>query len=167
MNKLLLFFFLSALFFSKSYSQPVTTGPHGIIVEITKEKRNHKISFKVEITSAFPDVDSSWMRFVERNVRSTIVLDKRVKKGKYIVAVKFTVAKDGSLSDIGCEKDPGFGMCREVLRVIKKSKNWTSSPQQAFSNSERPVWFSTNGFHSSQLHLQKPFAVNNIIARAL
>lgn len=125
MNKLLFFFFFPTLCFAKSYGQTVTTGPHGVIVEITKEKRNHKISFKVEITSAFPDVDSSWIRFVERNVSSTIELDKRVKKGKYIVAVKFIVTKDGSLSNISCENDPGFGMCREVLRVIKKSKNWT------------------------------------------
>lgn len=125
MNKLLLFFFLPALCFAKSYGQSVTTGPHGIIVEITKEKRNHKISFKVEITSAFPDVDSSWIRFVERNVTRTIQLDKGARKGKYIIAVRFTIAKDGSLSDIACEKDPGFGMCGEVLRVIKKSKNWT------------------------------------------
>jgi periplasmic protein TonB len=136
MNKLFLFFLLPALFLTKSYGQLVTTGPHGVIVEITKEKRNHKISFKVKITSAFPDVDSAWIRFVERNVSSTIELDKRAKKGKYIVAVKFIVAKDGSINDIACEKDPGFGSCREVIRVIKKSKNWTPAQQNGRQVSE-------------------------------
>ena len=75
--------------------------------------------------SAFTGADSSWAQWVENNLNRTIQVDKRAKKGKYIVAVKFIVAKDGSLSDIQCENDPGFGMCREVLRVIKRSKNWT------------------------------------------
>ena len=52
-------------------------------------------------------------------------VSKRVKKGKYIVSVKFILSKDGNLSDIACENDPGFGMCEEVIRVLKKITKWT------------------------------------------
>jgi periplasmic protein TonB len=124
MNKLFLFIFLPALCFTKSYGQSVTA-PNRIVVEITKEKNPKKIYAKVENMSAFHGTDSSWAQWVEKNLNRTIQVDKRAKRGKYIVAVKFIVAKDGSLSDIQCENDPGFGMCGEVLRVIKRSKNWT------------------------------------------
>jgi len=43
--------------------------------------------------------------------------------------VKFVVSKDGSLSDITCENDPGFGICDEAKRVIKKTKAWTPAIQ--------------------------------------
>ena len=126
MTKLFLFLFLPWLCFAKSYGQTVAKNYYGrIVVEITKEKNPKKIYAKVENMSAFTGADSSWAQWVENNLNRTIQVDKRAKKGKYIVAVKFIVAKDGSLSDIQCENDPGFGMCREVLRVIKRSKNWT------------------------------------------
>ena len=48
---------------------------------------------------------------------------------KYTVVIKFVVSKDGSLSDIACENDPGFGMCGEAIRVIEKTKNWTPAIQ--------------------------------------
>lgn len=138
MNKLLLLFFLPALCFTKSYGQTVAKNYYGrIVVEITKEKNPKKIYTKMEIISPFPGGDSSWLRSVENNLNRTIQVDRRAKKGKYIVTVKFIVAKDGTLSDMQCENDPGFGMCQEVLRVIKKSKkNWVPAQQNGRQVSE-------------------------------
>jgi periplasmic protein TonB len=56
-------------------------------------------------------------------------MDYGATGGKYTVIVKFVVSKDGSLSDVKCENDPGFGMCEEAIRVIKKTKNWTPAIQ--------------------------------------
>ena len=123
MNKLLVFLFLTLLFFAKSYGQS-GRGGYGITVEITKAKKDSNIYSEVKVIQASPGVDSSWLRFVERNIK-TIEVDKQAKEGKYIVTVKFIVSKDGSLSDIQCATDPGFSMCMEMLRIIKKSKNWT------------------------------------------
>ena len=50
--------------------------------------------------------------------------DKISKKGKYILSIVFILAKDGTLSDIQCELDPGFGICNEVVRIVKKSPRW-------------------------------------------
>lgn len=98
-----------------------------IVVEITKVKG--KISTKVEVTSTFSVIDSSWVQSLEKNINHSIQIGKRVKKGKYIVSVKFIVAKDGSLAEIRCENDPGFGLCEIVVRALKKSKNWTPAEQ--------------------------------------
>lgn len=126
MNKLFLFIFLPALCFTKSYGQTDAKNYYGrIVVAITKEKNPKKIYTKVEITAAFPGGDSSWVRSVEKNINQSIQARKRLKKGKYIVPVKFIADKDGNLFEILCEKDPGFGMCEEVLRVLKKTKKWT------------------------------------------
>ena len=37
--------------------------------------------------------------------------------------------KDGSVSDITCENDPGYGICKEAIRVIKKTKKWIPALQ--------------------------------------
>jgi hypothetical protein len=110
---------------TKSYGQTVAKNYYGrIAVEFTKEKRSKNINAKVEIKAAFPGGDSAWVKSVEKNINQSIGVDKRVKKGKYIVSVKFILSKDGDLSDIACENDPGFGLCGDVIRVLKKTKKW-------------------------------------------
>jgi hypothetical protein len=102
---------------SKSYGQTVTNTYGRIDVEITKEKNPKKIYAKVEIKSAFPGGDSSWVQSLEKKL-----------KGEYIVSVAFIVVKDGSIADVRCLSDPGFGMCAEVVRAIKKGPKWTPAP---------------------------------------
>jgi hypothetical protein len=125
--QLVLFCFICV---AKSYGQTVPKNYYGRIeVEFTKEKRPKKIYAKVEIKSAFPGGDSAWVQSIENNINQSIGIDKRVKKGKYIVSVKFILSKDGSLSEVQCENDPGFGMCGEVIRVVKKTRKWVPAEQ--------------------------------------
>ncbi len=123
------------------YGQTTAKNYFGRIdVEITKTKGPQKISIKVNIKSPFPGGDSAWVQSLEKNITQSIAAGKRLKKGKYIVSVKFVLSKDGSLSDIACENDPGFGLCGEVIRVLKKAKKWTPAEPaavQVFSNAER------------------------------
>jgi hypothetical protein len=115
---------------AKSYGQTVAKNYYGRIeVEFTKEKRPKKFYTKVEVRSAFPSGDSAWAKSIESNINKSIGIGKGIKKGKYIVSVKFAVTKDGNLSDIACENDPGFGMCEEVIRVLKKTKKWVPAEQ--------------------------------------
>lgn len=90
-----------------------------VIVEITKEK--HKCYAKV-IESNYSD--SSWLRSFEANLNGLISDKKGIKRGEYIASVKFIVSKNGILSDVVCDKDPGYGLCEEVVRLIKKSPKW-------------------------------------------
>jgi periplasmic protein TonB len=103
---------------------------HGqVVVEFSKPKKRNKViivTVQVKGTSA---KDSALLSSLQRNLDASKVISKGLKKGKYIVVVKYLFSKDGTLSDISCENDPGYGMCQEVLRVMKRTKNWTPAGQ--------------------------------------
>ncbi len=109
---------------AKSNGQKVANSYGEIVVEITKEKNPKKIYTKVEIVSAFPGGDSAWIKSLEGNLNRSIPFRNGAKKGKYIVSAAFIMSKDGSISDVRCLSNPGFGMCEEVLRALKKNPKW-------------------------------------------
>ena len=109
------------LYIAKTYGQTSNRAVH-IVVEITIEKRN--VLTKAEVKSSVPLTDSAWIQNLEKNVTESIRSNKRPKKGKYIVSVRFMIDKQGYVTDVKCEKDPGFGMCEHVLRYVKKSPKW-------------------------------------------
>jgi len=124
------FVFLCFICVSRIYGQTVPENHYGRIeVTFTKEKRPDKIYAKVEIKTAFRGGDSAWVQSIEHNINQSNGIDKRLKKGKYIVSVRFILSKDGSLSEVQCENDPGFGICEAVIRVIKKTKKWFPAEQ--------------------------------------
>lgn len=124
--QLILFCFIC---FVKTYGQTTSEKRYGsVIVEITKLKR--KISPKVETKVDCAGADSSWVQSLEKKVCQAIAEGKRMKKGKYLVKAKFILSKDGSLSDIACENNPGFGICDEIIRVLKKTKTWIPAEQR-------------------------------------
>ena len=49
--------------------------------------------------------------------------------GKYAVVVSFVVARDGKISDVKAENDPGYGTKEEAVRVIQRGPNWKAAVQ--------------------------------------
>ena len=84
---------------------------------------------KVEVEAGFPGGDAAWRNYLQKNLNTEVPADNGAGEGTYTVVVKFVVSKDGSLSQIECETDPGFGVCQEAIRVIKRTKNWTPAIQ--------------------------------------
>ena len=113
----------------KNYGQTVANSYGKIDVEITKQKRPKNIFAKVEITSVFRGGDSSWTKSLETSLNQSLSFRNGAKKGKYTVSVVFMISKDGSISEVRCIADPGFGMCEEVLRVVAKSRRWVPAEQ--------------------------------------
>ena len=101
-----------------------------VVIEFSKAKKRSKTIAKVEVKSAYPGGDTSWRSSIERNLNASTVIGKGAKKGKYTVVVKYIISLDGYLSDIICDNDPGYNMCQEALRIIKKSKTWTPAKQE-------------------------------------
>ena len=93
-----------------------------VVVEITKGK--HKVYTTKVIQLVIPRADSSWVQSLEKNLIQSTPDKNRAKKGKYIVSVIFIVDKDGYVSDVECDNNPGNGMCNEVVRIVKKSGKW-------------------------------------------
>lgn len=101
------------------------------VMEVKKPDTENEIFTKVEIEAAFPGGKDAWLNYLRRTLNADVPVDNGASAGKYTVIVKFVVSKDGSLSDIKCENDPGFGMCEEAVRVIKKTKNWIPAIQNS------------------------------------
>jgi protein TonB len=100
----------------------------GAVEVLNKGEDENKIFVKVEKEAAF---DGDWNSFLKKNLDATTPGNNDAPEGTYTVVVKFVVSKDGSLSDIMCESDPGYGICKEAIRVIKKSKKWNPALQNA------------------------------------
>lgn len=124
---------------ANGYGQPGRYQFGNIAVEITKEKKPKRIYANVvsaNLDSLNRDTswvgyrDSSWLRYIEKKVNRTIMYKNGAKPGKYIVTVQFIIAKDGSISDVKCYKDPGFGMCKEVMQALIKSPFWRPARQR-------------------------------------
>ncbi len=98
------------------------------VVEV-KENEDEKIFQKVEVEAAFPGGDAGWHNYLTKNLNAQIAADNGAPEGTYTAIVRFVVSRDGSISDVTCEKDPGYGVCEEAIRVIKKTKNWTPAIQ--------------------------------------
>ncbi|GAB2817824.1 energy transducer TonB [Ferruginibacter profundus] len=108
---------------------PIEDKGTGVAVVPQKEDDEGKIFTKVEVEAEFPGGAAAWNNFLKKNLNGDVPTDNGASEGTYTVVVKFIVSKDGSLSDISCENDPGFGICDEAKRVIKKTKNWTPAIQ--------------------------------------
>ena len=100
------------------------------VVEVPKvDDDEGKIFTKVEVEAGFPGGDRAWRSYLEKNLNVEVPGENGAPEGNLTVIVKFVVSKDGSLSDITCESDPGYGICEEAKRVIKRTKNWTPAIQ--------------------------------------
>jgi protein TonB len=99
------------------------------VVEIKKDDDENAILTFVEIEAGFPGGEAAWKNYLERTLNRDMPTDNGAEPGVYKVIVKFVVNKDGTLKDITCENDPGFGLCKEAIRVIKMTKNWIPAIQ--------------------------------------
>ena len=62
-------------------------------------------------------------------MNSDIPVQNGAPPGKYTVFVTFIVAKDGAISDVQAENDPGYGTKAEAVRVIQKGPAWKPAVQ--------------------------------------
>jgi hypothetical protein len=83
-----------------------------------------KVFEKVEIEDSFPGGEPAWRKFLEKNLNAAIPLNNGAPSGTYTVVIQFVVSKDGSLSDIKALTNHGYGMEKEVIRILKFSPKW-------------------------------------------
>lgn len=83
----------------------------------------------VQIPAEFPGGLNGWMKYLQRNLNSSLPVENGAPAGKYTVVVSFIVSKDGTISEVVAENDPGYGTKAEALRVITKGPNWKPAVQ--------------------------------------
>lgn len=102
----------------------------GIGVEAPKKEKDIDEPFTtVQIEAQFPGGIEGWRRFLERNLNRDIAADNGAPAADYSVIVSFIVNKDGIISDVRAENDPGYGTKAEAIRVIQKSTRWIPAIQ--------------------------------------
>lgn len=83
----------------------------------------------VQIEAKFPGGAGAWTKYLERNLNSNVPVDNGAPPTKYTVIVSFLVDKNGNISEVKAENDPGYGTSEEAVRVIKKGPAWTPAIQ--------------------------------------
>ncbi len=109
---------------------PVEVKGTGLVQTPKKEDEDYdKIYSIVEIPAEFPGGQAGWQRYLERSLNRDLPAQNGAPVGQYVVKVSFIVDKNGNISDVKAENDPGYGTADEAVRVIKKGPNWKPAIQ--------------------------------------
>ena len=88
-----------------------------------------KIFEKVEREAEFPGGIRAWTQYLQKNLNPEIPVKEKAPAGPYQVIVKFIVSKSGKIKEITSETSHGYGMEKEVIRIIKKGPDWVPAMQ--------------------------------------
>jgi len=108
---------------------PVEKGTGKVETIGNKEEDFEKEFVTVQVQAKFPGGFAEWEKFLKRNLRAEIPTENGAAPNIYAVMVSFLVNKDGSISEVRAENDPGYGTADEAVRVIKKSGQWIPAVQ--------------------------------------
>lgn len=94
-----------------------------------KEETYDKVFTKTEVPAEFKGGLKAWAKFLNQNIKREIAIEKGGPPGKYTVNLSFIIDKEGKLSEIKAENNPGYGTAEEAVRVMKLSPNWEPAKQ--------------------------------------
>ncbi|MEI6489703.1 MAG: energy transducer TonB [Bacteroidota bacterium] len=107
---------------------PVEAGISNVVAPMI-EAKTEEIFYVVQNPAEFPGGLSAWSKYLERNLNRDLPINNGAPAGKYTVVVSFTVDKNGVISDVLAENNPGYGTDLEAIRVIKKGPSWKPAVQ--------------------------------------
>jgi protein TonB len=93
------------------------------------EEETDKIFTVVQQPAEFPGGVQGWSRYLERTLNRDLPVENGAPAGKYAVTVSFVVSRDGSISDVKAENNPGYGTADEAVRVITRGPKWKPAVQ--------------------------------------
>jgi protein TonB len=89
--------------------------------DITILSNSHNIQIADSIPAEFPGGLKAWTKYLSANLNQNIAVTNNAPEGKYNITFQFTIGKDGGITKIEFENDPGYGIQDEILRVLTKS----------------------------------------------
>ncbi len=96
--------------------------------------KDNVVFSKIQADAQFDGGKNAWNKFLKSNLKAGVPFANNAPAGRYVVIVRFLVNTDGTLSDFAAETKHGYGMEKEVLRVLKLSPPWKPAMQN-----DRPV----------------------------
>jgi protein TonB len=97
------------------------------------DSTENKIFKTVDIQATFPGGEVAWKKFLERHLWAEVAVQNRAPVGIYTVWVQFIVDPNGNVSNIHALTKNGYGMEEEVIRIMKKSPQWTPASENGRS----------------------------------
>ena len=91
----------------------------------------------VQIEAEFPGGPEAWKRYLMRNLNPSVASERGAPAGEYKVLLSFLVDKNGNISDVIAEKNPGYGTAEEAIRLIKRGPAWKPAVQNGQNVSYR------------------------------
>lgn len=109
---------------------PVEEKGTGVVEAPKQEVEDYDKEFtSVQMEASFPGGMAAWRRYLERNLNDRVVEENGGPPGRYTVVVSFRVDKEGNITEVKAENNPGYGTAEEAVRVIKKGGKWNPAEQ--------------------------------------
>ncbi|MFI5185189.1 MAG: energy transducer TonB [Chitinophagales bacterium] len=125
-----LFILINLSFIAVSLAANAQNNTHSdTLVSSTTDSSENKVFEKVDVEAAFPGGDIAWRKFLERNLRGAVASENGAPSGIYTVWVQFIVDREGKITEVKSLTDNGYGMEREVERIIKIGPQWQPASQ--------------------------------------
>ena len=83
----------------------------------------------VQIPAQFPGGIPAWQNYLIENLDVDVAKRNKAPLGKYTVIVTWIIDKEGNVTNVTAENDPGYGTKEEAIRVISKSPKWIPAKQ--------------------------------------
>lgn len=115
------------------YPMPPVEQGTGTVQSLIKQEPYDGVFTVVQQEARFPGGSEEWRKFLQRNLRSELPSDNGAAAGSYTVMVSFLVNKDGNISEVKAENDPGYGTAIEAVRVIQRGPTWIPALQNGRS----------------------------------
>lgn len=105
-------------------------GQHGILKRYEAGSvKTDSLYTRAEREASFAGGTQAWIRYLQKNLNANTPVDHHAPAGVYQIIVKFIVATDGTVSDVKAETKRGYGMEKEVIRIIKNGPAWEPAIQ--------------------------------------
>lgn len=108
---------------------PVEAKGAGPVVEIKHKEDFDGVFESVQVQAKFPGGPDAWQKFLERNLKQDVPVENGAPPADYKIVVSFIVDKEGNVTEIRAENDPGYGIASEAIRVIQRSGKWVPALQ--------------------------------------
>ena len=83
----------------------------------------------IQKSAEFPGGQKGWVNFLEENMDRDVPVRNGAPTGNYLVIISFVIDKEGNLTELKAENDPGFGTKEEALKIMKRSPRWIPASQ--------------------------------------
>ena len=92
-------------------------------------KNNDPIFYTAQKPAEFPGGSAGWSKYLMNNLNRDLLYKNKAVPGKYTVKLNFVVNRNGDVTNVIAENNPGYGSASEAIRVIENGPKWIPAEQ--------------------------------------